>query len=171
MYPALTIDKFYVSSEIAALFASTIEECKKKVIADSLARVEKVASECNRLMLDSIRIDRSRRNSITMAVIAYPLALACGGIALYQYIQTDRLYNDFKHAAASGDLPTYNRLKQQISEGDILTLAACAGTLLLGACGTYFIATMPKFNQTKHQFTIVPTASRSDYGFSLLTQF
>ena len=168
---AVSLETYFVSPEIAGLFLSTIEECKKKVEADSLALVARVNAIRNQKILDSIAVDRRHRTAVTMAAVSFSLATLSGIFTVYEYMQTAKVYDEFKTAAAIGDKINYDRLKQPIAQGDLITVVSAIGTAIFAGFGAYTIVTLPLFPSSKITLTVLPLETGSSHGIIAYVRF
>ncbi len=134
---AITLDRKYISGEIASLFNTTksdyMAQIKRARMKDSLIVAQQQALEENlgKIKQEEIRI--KKRNRLLWAISLYTIGAAFAGVSAYEYYATKQPYRDFKEAAQAGDKLTYDRLQPAIRRANAIIIG-CAITV--GICET-----------------------------------
>jgi tetratricopeptide (TPR) repeat protein len=143
--PHVELDILYVSREIYQLFQVTFQEhqqaLRQKAQSDSLLKVNDSALQTNSELRVSLKTERRRHINSLASIVSLGIMTLCGAVAIYEYVQADRTYRDFRNAAAQGDYLRYNQARDKVRQGDIISLAWGSGALISGATGIFFALT------------------------------
>lgn len=141
--PTLQPDRRYISEEIENLFSVTLsdytEEQRRIMMNDSLLAQQQQAFKANVRELQYEELRRSRFSGRMIAVSTTVIGVAVTGIALYEYYTTRQPYNEFQHAATSGDIVEYNRIQPIIRRANGI-ITGCAVTAGISEVAGLFFA-------------------------------
>jgi hypothetical protein len=141
--PFLQLDSIYVSREIYQLFCVTNQEYvqarRESARQDSLLKAQERTLRINEELKASLKQEQRRRLTTAASIISLSITALCGAGAVYEYLQGDKAYQDFKNAANQGDELAYNRNKKIVQAHDTYTVAYGCGGIVAGIAGVSFV--------------------------------
>ncbi|MDD5675871.1 MAG: hypothetical protein PHC61_17000 [Chitinivibrionales bacterium] len=168
----ITLDSLYISRPIYEMFISTIQDYREalhsKTENDSILKAKETAVRMNEELKASLKHEKKDRITTIVSIASFGLMAICGATAIYEYVQGNKSYQDFKNAATEGDYLRYTQDKKAVRQSDILAIAFGCGALAVGSPGLYFSlkpAVVPRHsNQPKQK-------ASADISLSLCYEF
>lgn len=148
--PVLALDSTYVTPEMLDLFADTRREVQKERERERRQDSLRMASERGRRerekaqKAEALRQRRfselrsSFRKNLTYASVLSACCAAGAGAALYEYSAGREYEQEFRAAAASGDLRTYERYRDLLYRQNRNILGFSAVSVVSGCLASYF---------------------------------
>jgi hypothetical protein len=140
--PSVELDSMYVSPEIYQLFRLTNQEYartrRESARQDSILKAQERTQRINEELKASLKREQKRRLTMAVSIVSLSITALCGAEAIYEYVQADKAYQDFKNAALQGDRANYDRSKKIVQQHDAYTVAFGCGSIVTGIAGVYF---------------------------------
>jgi hypothetical protein len=139
----ITLDRHYISEEIASLFASTkidfFEKENQSRIKDSLIITQKQALEANLKISKLSELSVKKRTKTIWAITLFTIGASFAGISAFEYYTTKPHFKDFRDAANAGDKPFYDKLRPEIRRANYIIIGCSITAGISEIAGLFLI--------------------------------
>jgi hypothetical protein len=139
----ISLDRHYISEEIASLFASTktdfFEKENQSRIKDSLIITQQQALETHLKISKLSELRNKKRTKLIGAIALFTIGASFAGISTYEYYTTKPHFKEFRDAAHSGDKTTYDRIQPTIRRANTIIISCTITAGVSEICGLFLL--------------------------------